>query len=165
MYNPQRYDCRIKYQLDHTDFIKGPMVDLKLISFYTKNLEDGIPFYWFYILSGNKEVGKISLRIGYNDTTLANGHIGYEIYPDYQGHQYSYYALEMIKGLAYRHGFHYVIISTTIDNLSSQKIIEKAGGKMIIESYELPKDHIFFVIGKEVMHIYEIEIKPTYENI
>jgi RimJ/RimL family protein N-acetyltransferase len=163
MYNPSRYDCKIKTKLEHTDYIKGSIVDLKLISFYTKNLEDGIPFYWFYIMAGNKEVGKISLRIGYNETTLANGHVGYEVYKDYQGHEYSYYALEMIKRLALKHGFNHLIISTTVDNLSSQKIIEKAGGVMIVDAYELPKNHIFYVIGKPLMNIYEIEIE--HENV
>ena len=157
MYNPERYDCKIKKPFE-LSYIKGPVVDLKLIQFYTKNLEDGIPFYWFYIMAGEKEVGKISLRIGYNETTLANGHVGYEVDATYQGHQYSYYALEMIKDLARMHGFEYILISTGVDNIISQKIIEKAHGELIMSNYDLPKHHIFYVIGKPSMNIYEIKI-------
>lgn len=158
MFNSLRYDCKIKSQLDNTVFIKGTFVDLKLIDFFTKNLIDHIPYYWFYIMLGDKEIGKISLRIGYNETTLANGHVGYEIDTDYHGHHYSYYALEMIKALAEKHGFNYLLITTTIDNLASQKIIEKAGGKLLISDYQLPKDHIYYVIGKSAMNVYEIKV-------
>ena len=158
MYNPERYDCTIKSKLDNTDWIKGSFVDLKLIDFYTKNLADGIPFYWFYIMVGQKEIGKISLRVGYNETTLANGHVGYEIDHDYHGHHYSYFALEMIKDLAEKHGFSYLLITTTIDNIPSQKIIEKAGGACVLSNYQLPKDHLFYVIGKANMNVYEIKV-------
>ena len=152
------YDCLIHHMIHHKEFIQGPVVDLKLIDFYTENLTDHIPYYWYEILLGNIPIGKISLRLGYNETSLANGHVGYEINPEYQGHNYSYYALEMIKQLAMDHGFRYLLVSTTADNMQSQRTIGKSGGKLVVLEYEVPKDHIFYVLGKNKMNIYEIKL-------
>jgi len=152
------YDCVVHHMIHHKEYIKGPVVDLKLINFYTEDLPDNIPFYWFDIMFGSIPIGKISLRLGYNETTIANGHVGYEIDPDYQGHNYSYYALEMIKALAMDHGFRYLLVSTTSDNMQSQRTIGKAGGKIVRSDYEVPKDHIFYVLGKPKMNVYEIKL-------
>ena len=158
MINEKNYDCMIHSKLTETDHLKGPVVDLRLIAFYTRHLTDGIPFYWFDIVVGDKAIGKISLRLGYNETTRINGHVGYEVSQDYQGHHYSYYALEMIKELARMHGFEYILITTTIDNLASQKMIMRAQGDLILADYEIPKDHIFYVMGKPNMNVYEIRL-------
>ena len=158
MINQKNYDCMIHTKLNELDEIKGPVVDLKLIAFYTRHLSDGIPFYWFDIVIGENKVGKISLRLGYNETTRIHGHVGYEIDSEYQGHHYSYYALEMIKDLARLHGFQYILITTTIDNIASQKMIMQAHGELILSDYEIPKDHIYYVMGKPNMNLYEIKL-------
>lgn len=152
------YDCLVHHMIHHKEYINGPVVDLKLINFYTEDLSDNIPFYWFDIMLGSIAVGKISLRLGYNDATLVNGQVGYEIDQAYQNHNYSYYALEMIKVLAMDHGFRYLLVSTTSENMQSQKTIGKAGGKLILSDYEVPKDHIFYVLGKPKMNVYEIKL-------
>jgi hypothetical protein len=158
MIHEKNYDCIIHYKLPDADLIIGPVVDLKLIAFYTRHLTDGIPFYWFNILLGGNPIGKISLRLGYNETTKINGHVGYEVNKEYQGHHYSFYALEMIKDLARLHGFEYILITTTIDHIASQKMIMQAEGELILSDYEIPKDHIFYVIGKPNMNLYEIKL-------
>jgi RimJ/RimL family protein N-acetyltransferase len=154
----KNYDCILHTKYQNIEYIKGPIVDLRLISFYNEHLTDDIPFYWFDILVGNHPVGKISLRLGYNQSTLVNGHVGYEVDPDYQGHRYSYYALEMIKDLARLHGFEYLLITTSIDNLASQKTIMQASGEIILSDYQIPKDHIFYVMGKPNVNVYEIKL-------
>ena len=35
------------------------------------------------------EIGKIDIRVGYNENTFYGGNIGYEIYPPYRGHHYA----------------------------------------------------------------------------
>ncbi len=152
------YDCITHTQLKDKEYLRGPVVDLKLIHFYTESALDGIPYYWYEICLGSVTIGKISLRAGYNETTLVNGHVGYEIDEDYRGHNYGYYALEMIKSLAMDHGFRYLILTAAVDNFQSQKIIRRAGGSLIIYDYEVPKDHIFYVLGKPKMNIYEISL-------
>ncbi len=152
------YDCLIHHMIHNKEYIKGPVVDMKLIHFYAENESDGLPFYWYEILIGNISIGKITLRLGYNETTLSNGHVGYEIDQEYQGHNYSYYALEMIKVLAMDHGFRYLLVSTTVDNTQSQRTIAKAGGKILLSDYEVPKDHMYYVLGKPNISLYEIAL-------
>jgi len=158
MYTPTKYHCMLTERLLDKEYIKGPFVDLRLIDFYDHDLDDAIPYYWFEIMVGSKPVGKISLRLGFNETSLVNGQVGYEVLEMYQGHHYSYYALEMVKSLAREHGFSHLLITTTQDNVKSQHIIHRANGKLIIENYEVPKDHIFYVIGKPRMQVYEITL-------
>ena len=152
------YDCVVHHMIHHKEYIKGPVVDLKLIHFYADNPSDHIPFYWYDIMLGSLSIGNISLRLGYNETTIPNGHVGYEINFDFQGHNYSYYALEMIKALAMDHGYRCLLVSTTKENMQSQRTIGKAGGKIVMSDYEVPKDHIFYVIGKQTMNVYEIAL-------
>ena len=40
---------------------------------------DGLPFYFYDILTGGQPVGKISIRVGGNFHTYYNGNIGYEV--------------------------------------------------------------------------------------
>lgn len=152
----------IRHPNQDIQLIKGPVVNLSLIQFFKEQLVDGIPFYYFDILKGDQKVGKISLRLGFNDTTISNGHVGYEIDEAHQGYNYSYYALLMIKELALEHQFPYLIVTTTEDNIASMKMIEKAGGELMIQGYEVPKNHIFYVLGKPKMNIYKIGIKEDY---
>ncbi len=152
------YDCIIHNQIPDKAYIKGPIVDLHLIGFFSEHLIDHIPYYWYEILVGGHSVGKISLRLGYNETSIVNGQVGYEIDDAHHGHSYSYYALEMIKILAMDHGYRYLIISTSVDNMASQKIIRKAHGVLIIPDYIVPSDHIFHVLGKPKINVYEIKL-------
>lgn len=158
MHDVHYYDCITHTQIKDKEYLKGPVVDLKLISFYPDSQLDGIPYYWYEIYLSNIAIGKISLRLGYNETTLVNGQVGYEIDEPYRGHHYGYYALEIIKCLAMDHGYRYLIITTSVDNFRSQHVIRRAGGKMVIADYEVPKDHIFYVLGKPRMNIYEIKL-------
>lgn len=158
MHDTHYYDCIIHTELKNREHLKGPVVDLKLMNFCTENLVDDLPFYWYEIYLGNYPIGKISLRLGYNEITMINGHVGYEIDEPYRGHNYGYYALELIKTLAMDHGFRYLIVTTTIDNFQSQKTIMRAKGQLILSEYEVPKSHILYVLGKPKMNIYEITL-------
>lgn len=158
MHSTQYYDCIIHTEIKSKEHLKGPVVDLKLMHFYTDNSVDELPYYWYEICLGNLAIGKISLRLGYNDITMVNGHVGYEINEAYRGHNYGYYALELIKSLAMDHGFRYLIVTATVDNFQSQKIIMRAGGKLIYSDYKVPKTHILYVLGKPKMNIYEITL-------
>lgn len=153
-----QYDCIIKTRIPNKSYLKGPVVDLKLIGFYEENPQDHLPYYWYEILSGGKPVGKISLRLGFNESSIVNGQVGYEIDEDFRGHNYSYYALEVIKSLAMDHGFRYLLVTTSTENMASQKIIRKAKGKLIMSDYLVPLDHIFHVLGKPKINIYEIKL-------
>ncbi len=153
-----QYDCIIHNQIPNQTEIDGPVVKLRIHGFYSDNAFDHLPYYVYEILKGDLHVGKISLRLGYNDSTLVNGHVGYEIDEEFRGHSYSYYALELIKGLAMDHGYRYLLVCTSVDNMASQKIIRRAKGNIILADYKVPKDHIYYVLGKTKIHIYEIKL-------
>jgi RimJ/RimL family protein N-acetyltransferase len=156
--NTSRYDCIIHHKLLNTDDIKGPVVDLKLIGFFNTNVEDHVPYYLFQIISGNTVVGKIALRIGYSDLILIHGHVGYEIESKYQGHQYGYHALELIKKLARDHGYQAIIVTSSHDNERSKKTVMRAKGQLLIHDYHVPEDHIYHLMGIKKLNVYEISL-------
>jgi len=137
------------------------VVDLKLIGFFNTNVEDHVPYYAFQIISGSKIVGKIALRIGYSELILIHGHVGYEIEKEYQGHQYGYHALEMIKKLAKDHGYQAIIVTSSVDNDRSKKTVMRAKGEILIHDYKVPEDHIYYLMGITKLNVYEIPLSES----
>lgn len=156
--NTSRYDCIIHHKLLNTDELKGPVVDLKQIGFFHTNVEDHVPYYAFQIIAGGKVIGKIALRIGFSELILIHGHVGYEIEKEYQGHQYGYHALEMIKTLAKDHGYQAIIVTSAADNERSKKTVMRAQGQILIPDYIVPKDHIYALMGISKLNVYEISL-------
>ncbi len=156
--NTSRYDCIIHHKLLNTDDIKGPVVDLKLIGFFNTNVEDRVPYYQFQIISGNTVVGQIALRVGFSELILIHGHVAYEIDKAYQGHQYGYHALEMIKKLAKDHGYQTIIVTCAPDNEYSQNTVQRAQGRLLIRDYPVPKHHVYDFLGIRTLNIYELKL-------
>jgi predicted acetyltransferase len=154
MNNHQFYDCKIHYYLEGNEYLKGPIINLKLNQFYNED----IPFYDYDIMKGEQTIGKIRLRLGYHENSFIDGQVGYEIMDQYQGLHYSYYALELIKALAKEHGYRHLLITAEPNNLASLKIISQAGGELIISEYPIPKEHILYVLGKKTINVYAIKI-------
>ena len=95
--------------------------------------ENGLYFKGDIFLSNTPVcIGDIEYRGPDNGPWL--GDIGYNIKPLFQGHNYAYKALELIKAKILELGIENVIITTNDDNIASQKIIEKFGGKRIESS-------------------------------
>jgi len=153
-----QYDCMIHHQLLKTDIIKGPVLDLKLLGYHERDLTDEIPYYCFQILLANQVIGKITLRIGFSEMTYIHGHVGYGIDEAYRGNNYSYYALEMIKDLARKHGYRKLLLTTDSRNEQSKKTVLKSSGKPIEIDRLVPKDHIYYVLGIERLNVYEISL-------
>lgn len=151
-----QYDCMIHHQLLKKDVIKGPVIELKLLGYYERDLTDGIPFYCFQIMLANQAIGKITLRLGFNETTYIHGQVGYGIDEIHRGNNYAYYALEMIKDLAREHGYRKLLLTTDSKNEQSKRTVLKSGGRLIEFEKEVPKNHIYFVLGIERLNIYEI---------
>ncbi|MBU1143585.1 MAG: GNAT family N-acetyltransferase [Firmicutes bacterium] len=151
------YDCMIHHQLLKKEILKGPVVDLKLLNFYEKDSKD-LPFYCFQIILANKSIGKITLRLGFNEMTALHGHVGYGIDEAFRGNNYAYYALEMIKELAVEHGYRKLLVTTDARNEQSIRTILKSDGKLIELEKKVPNDHIYFVLGIKELNIYEISL-------
>lgn len=161
MINKEDYKCSIYEALDDTSYIKGSIVDLRLNMFHTPIDDKELPYYTFDILAGGHHVGNISLRLGYNDEVIYTGQVGYDIDPLYQGYHYSYYALEMIKVLARKHGYSNILMTTETHNLASQKIIQYAHGVCVTYNLDVPKDHIYHVIGKDKINLFSISVRDA----
>ena len=139
--------------------IENETLRLELIETNEGN-EKALPFYWWKIILKeiNKEIGKISLRIGHNYHSYFNGNVGYEIDSEYRGHNYAYKACELIIPVAKYHGMNFIYITCDFDNIPSIKTIEKLGAEFLEEVIP-PKDYVFYFDGISSHKIYKLSIK------
>jgi len=109
-------------------------------------LEDGtkvrrLPSITRYVWSEGLPVSVISLRWQPGTEELPKhvlGHIGYETFPWAQGKGFATFALSEMLKIAKNQGLSYVEITTNIDNVKSQKVIEKGGG-VFVEEFTKPE--------------------------
>ena len=59
------------------------------------------------------------------------GHIGYSVVPWKRGHGYATLALRLLLPEARREGLAYVELTTDVDNIASQRVIEANGGTLV----------------------------------
>lgn len=76
----------------------------------------------YEILEEGTCVGHIVYRYGSNEQLKYSGHIGYHIENEYRGHGYAYEALDDLLSMIEKKE---VIITCDLDNIASQKTIEK----------------------------------------
>ncbi len=73
--------------------------------------------------------GVLNLRFYLSDILFRfYGHIGYGILPDFQNKGYGTFMLQLGLTEASKRGLDSVLITTSIENIGSQKVIEKCGG-------------------------------------
>lgn len=114
-----------------------------------------IPFYYYDICVRNVPVGRISIRIGYNFHTDYNGHMGYEIDPEFQGHGYAGQACRLVLEVARFHGMPSVFITCEEDNAPSIRTIEKLGGELL-DTVDVPKEYFGWYEGIKPHRIYRV---------
>lgn len=85
----------------------------------------------YLVMVDGIEVGRVIMRLGDDHLHSIDGHIGYTIYPEYQGHHYSYDACLLLKEKYLSLGYDHVLITCDPDNLASKKIIERLGASFI----------------------------------
>jgi len=140
------------------NLIKGDTLTLKLIETCVGD-DKVIPFYYYeiYLKSISNSIGKISIRIGYNEHSYFNGNVGYEIDEPFRGNGYAKIAVMMTYSVARFHGMTHLIISCDEDNHSSKSVINKLGG-VHIETILPPKSYVFYYDGIPKHSIYRIDI-------
>lgn len=138
--------------------LNSDVLRLELICF-NKGNEKEIPYYWYNIIENmtNKQVGKISIRIGSSYHSYYNGNIGYEIDSDYRGNNYAYLASKMVLDVARFYNMKEIILTCEVDNIASSKTIEKLGG-VLIETILPPRDYFAFFEGIKKHKIYKLDI-------
>jgi len=98
----------------------------------------------FWLVEGDKFIGRISLRPQLNDALRQRGgNIGYAIRKSERGKGYGKLMLQLVLPEVRKAGLDKVLITCHDKNTSSQKIIERAGGilqdKVKIEGIPIPE--------------------------
>lgn len=99
---------------------EGEKIDLREITHGKSKI------YYICLHNTDTIIGEISYR-GYH-IKKSLGDVGYEIYPEYRGNAYAYEALCLLGDMLKEKGIDDFWISTTEDNVPSQKTIEKYAG-------------------------------------
>lgn len=143
-----------------TDFLRSDEMTLSLEKTVSANPDkQWVPAYHFSICSPDGyKMGRIDLRVGYNDNLFYGGHIGYGVDEAYRGHHYAAKACIMLFELARMHGMEYLYITCVPGNAASYRTCELAGGKLL-GTYELPADNDMRVNdGKTEVCVFKFEL-------
>lgn len=141
---------------DHFDTLKRGNMTLKLIEKKARGRVQ-LPYYYYDILVDGVPVGKISIRIGDNFHTSYNGHIGYEVDPEFQGHGYARQACELVLEVARSHGMPSVLLTCAEDNAPSYHTIEKLGAKLLCIT-DVPKEYFAWYEGIPRHRVYQLDL-------
>ncbi len=116
-----------------------------------------LPFYYYDVCVDDRQVGKISVRIGDNYHSCYNGHIGYEVNETDRGHHYALSALKLVLPVARYHGMERVYVTCGESNAASRRTIELAGGRLM-EIVSVPADYFAWYEGIEDHCIYQLDL-------
>lgn len=114
---------------------RGPRIELPDGSFAER-----LPGFHMWMWDGEFS-GSIGMRWRRGTTALPPtclGHVGYGVVPWKRGMGYATRALALMLPLARAEGLPFVEITTDIDNIPSQRVIEKNGGVLVERFYKLP---------------------------
>ena len=118
---------------------------------------DGLPFYFYDILTGGQPVGKISIRVGGNFHTYYNGNIGYEVDGPHRGHGYARAACRLVLPVARYHGMTSLYLTCAEGNIASRRTIEHLGAEFL-ETCPVPREYFAWREGMERQRIYRLAI-------
>ena len=141
----------MEFEFFDFNVIKGDEIDLHLIKTVPGNKDKKwVPAYHFNIsLSGSSEpIGKIDIRIGYNDNLYYGGHIGYAVNEKYRGNHYAAKAALLLRKVATAHKMEKLIITCNPDNIASRKTCEYIGAKLI-KMVDVPKENDMYRRGEK----------------
>ncbi|MBR3739691.1 MAG: GNAT family N-acetyltransferase [Clostridia bacterium] len=115
-----------------------------------------VPAYHFEIMANDQPVGKISLRIGYPDSLLYGGQIGYNVDEPYRGHGYAGAACRLLFPVMRAHGMRSAIITNNVENTASRRVCEKNGARFLCQ-IDIPEDHEMYKNGSRRVNVYALD--------
>lgn len=129
------------YEVLHDD-------EIKLI------LSIGIPkrkqfYYIIYDINTFEKIGNCGIRLEENEDNIYLGNIEYEIFPEFQGHNYAMKATKLLSQIALDYEIINLNITANPTNLASIKTIEKLGAQFL-EIKKVPKNMKLYQKSKEV---------------
>lgn len=116
-----------------------------------------VPDYDFHICCKGEAVGGIDLRIGYTKGLYYGGQIGYNVSEAHRGKGYAVRACRLPKPVAKAHGVKKLLITNNFTNLSSRRVCEKLGAKLLRET-RIPEWHNLYEEGQRRLNIFEWSI-------
>lgn len=149
-----------KFEFLEFDCLSDGEIELVCKAKIPENKATGyVPIYLFEIRrSSDKEVvGRIDIRIGFNESVYYIGNIGYIIDEKHRGHNYATKACRIIKQVALAHGMNSLLITTNPDNIPSRKTCEKIGAKLV-EIVDVPPYNELYLRGERQKCIYRWEL-------
>lgn len=100
-------------------------MELVLFEYVKDHLPKGFdPYYIYSMVVDGEEVGRITLREGNDEARYYDGHVGYTVFEEYRGHNYSYEGCLLLKKIVNKD---HLILTCSPRNIASQKIIKKLG--------------------------------------
>lgn len=126
---------------------------LELLEEIKESLPVGFEPYKIYgMMVNDVEVGRIVLREGKDEDRYFDGHIGYSVYEEFQGHGYAYQACLLLEKMVKKD---HLIITCDPNNIASLKTIEKLGC-IYLETKTIPiQQKKFFTSEEKEKRIYK----------
>ena len=115
-----------------------------------------VPAYHFQIMADDQPVGRITLRIGYPDSLLYGGQIGYGVDEPYRGHGYAGAACRLLFPVMRAHGMRSALITNDVDNAASRRVCEKTGARFLCR-IDVPQDHEMYQKGSRRVNVYALD--------
>jgi hypothetical protein len=143
-----RVTPRIAHPFADVGQICGEKIDLYCTAALDAAPEKKVPAYWFEITPHGEAtaVGRIDLRLGFNESIYYGGHIGYGLQEAYRGRGWAAEACRLLMPLIRRHGLDEVIITCRRDNWASRRTCENIGAQFVRYIF-LPPDSELYAQG------------------
>ncbi len=145
---------------DEFDYIKGEVVDLKIVEKRPEDKEKGYcPMYIWHVMKDNQVVGEVLFRIGFNENIYYGGNIGITIFEEYRGNRYAGFASKMLLKVAKKHNIKEIYVTCNPDNIASKKTIETNINCQFVERALIPKHNDQYEKGMREKLIYKLVIE------
>ncbi|MHA1746272.1 MAG: GNAT family N-acetyltransferase [Promethearchaeota archaeon] len=107
--------------------------------------------FWLVNIKDKKEVvGVVRIR---KQLIEYDGHIGYDISPDCRNRGFGYQILKLALEKAMKIGMEEVILTCSVDNIASKKIIERNNGKLLGTIFDEEDNEFLYKYSINTKHI------------
>ncbi|MBR4360572.1 MAG: GNAT family N-acetyltransferase [Clostridia bacterium] len=160
----QAFDVYHRLTCQFTGFVSTPELtdgEITLTLDRVKPAEPGrnrVPAYCFHIMRDGQSIGGINLRIGYPDSLLYGGQIGYHVEEAWRGRGYAGAACRLLLPLLRAHGMTAAVITNNITNAASRRVCEKLGARLLCQA-PVPPDHEMYAEGERAVNVFLWEVK------
>ena len=117
-----------------------------------------VPAYQFQIVANGQPVGHVSLRIGYPDSLLYGGQIGYGVDAPFRGQGYAGAACRLLFPVMRAHGMPTALITNETGNAPSRRVCEKLGARFLCRA-DIPEDNEMYQKGCRRVNVFALDLE------